>query len=285
METFTTGLLLATVGWTGVVALMVWIYRRRRAARERLREQRYQNLMATTLALRGGASPVPDPGPPTRGGAAPPVRATDGQVLLPQTGELPAAAAPRSGQPPVAGESRPRPMPGAGATVAGVPPGREHSGQGAETPTAGRAGRAPEPAPLAPTAPAPLQVRAPIIDAPSRALLLALRAAAPGHEVLVGPSLARLLAAPAALPGLDRALQQRQAAGLEVDFAVCTRRFELVATVDLLGPGDPDAAGEARRAAAAHLEAAGVRHLILESANLPRYPDLRRRLGLDEAGA
>ena len=304
MDAYSTGMLLVVIGWIGVVGLMVFIYRRRRATRERAREERYRHLIAATLA--GGAGAVapavggaptpprearthpasttsPAPGFPADRDARAIAARGSGAAADPDSrlsGTAGAAAAVRPAQP--SAPSVPLPA----EPAAAVPDPRAQALRMADALMAMRPGGASAGASSATAAapPAPMRVRSPLLEAPARAMLLALRTAAPGHEVLVAPSLARLLDAPAGLSGLDRSMRLRQAAALAVDFAVCTRAMELVATVDLQGQGMPSAEREARRAAAAQLEAAGVRHLVFDPAQLPRYPELRALIGLAPPG-
>jgi hypothetical protein len=278
MDTYTSGLLLVVVGWAGVVGLLMYIYRRRRAAREREREARYQQMIGVTLGARApGGAALPDVAGAARAAVAAvrPAAAGNGSgARAPVTS--PAAGLASSG---AAGIRRPDPA----APVRASPEAREQALRMADALLAMRPGSGPTPdAAAAPTAAAtPMRVRAPLLEAPARAMLLALRAAAPGHEILIGPSLARLLDAPPGLSGVDRSLRLRQAAGHTVDFALCTRGLELVATIDLLAQGLPAGERESRRASAAQLEAAGIRHLVFDPAQLPRYPELRALIGLD----
>jgi hypothetical protein len=312
MDAHSTGMLLVVVGWASVVALMVVIYRRRRAARESAREERYRQLMAATLGAgpglpRTGAADAAGP----RAGAARGIRGEwqGGAASAVSPGpEARAGRHPREGAARTPGaeprlEPRPSPGPGTVEDVRVPPSPAPHAPQPAVAGASSSDARAqalrmadalmamrpgsPGAVPSSDTAlppPSPMRVRAPLLEAPARAMLLALRAAAPGHEVLVAPSLARLLDAPAGLSGLDRAMRLRQAAMLAVDFAVCTRTMELVATIDLQGQGSPAPEREARRAAAVLLEAAGVRHLVFDAAQLPRYAELRALIGLEAPG-
>ena len=283
MDSHASGLLLVVAGWAGLVAMMAWIYRRRRAARDRARDERYRQMIEATLASRAGAGATVQ-------------AATGGPPVLPSGGQ---ARSPVAVREPVRASPTPQPSEPAVSLVRGAS-GRAGAAAGPSEDAQARGGDAREQAlrmadallglqpggPVPGTSPAaspvPMRIRSPLLDAPARAMLLALRAAAPGHEVLVGPSLARLLDAPPGLSGVDRALRQRQAAGLGVDFAVCTRGMQLVATIDLQGQGVPAPERESRRAAATQLEAAGVRHLVFDPAQLPRYPELRVQMGLGE---
>lgn len=283
MDSQASGLLLVVVGWVGLVAMMAWIYRRRRAARDRARDERYRQMIEATLASRAGAAVQAAPHADAR-----PVLPSGALARPPGAVREPARTSPTPPSPDAAVSL----VQGAGARVGNAPDpstdAQARSGDAREQalrmadallglqPGGSVSGASPAASPV------PMRIRSPLLDAPARAMLLALRAAAPGHEVLVGPSLARLLDAPSGLSGVDRALRQRQAAGLAVDFAVCTRAMQLVATIDLQGQGIPAPERESRQAAATQLAAAGVRHLVFDPAQLPRYPELRAQLGLGE---
>jgi hypothetical protein len=109
-------------------------------------------------------------------------------------------------------------------------------------------------------------------------LYLLLRAAAPQHFVFPRARLGDLIQVKIGPQGMERLRLFRKASSVPVTFVVCDKNWKIVAAVDLR---DPELAGDERQRRLETikercLNAAHLRYVVVEPANLPRYPQLRQ---------
>lgn len=99
-------------------------------------------------------------------------------------------------------------------------------------------------------------------------LLYVLRAGLPGHEIFVRVNLDAVVDTPQALQDYERELLRRRLTQHCLDFVVCDKSIKVIAAVEF--EADTDAAAFK----AACLDSAGIRHVRINGAAIPKREDV-----------
>ena len=138
----------------------------------------------------------------------------------------------------------------------------------AEGPASGRAG-----IPVSPLVPpqdaAMYSSKERLLSPPETLLYYVLKAGLPDHVIFAHVNLAAVVEVPQTVRGYDREQQQRRLARHRVDFVVCDRNTNVVAVAEF------EAADESAAFKAACLKAAGIRHVPVSPAAIPKRDAIR----------
>lgn len=140
----------------------------------------------------------------------------------------------------------------------------------AEAPASGGTGIAVPAFPLAPPQDAAAySSKARLLSPPETLLYYVLKAGLPDHVIFAHVNLAAVVEVPQTVRGYDREQQQRRLARHRVDFVVCDKNTNVVAVAEF------ETADESAAFKTACLKTAGIRHIPVNPAAIPRRDSIR----------
>ena len=139
----------------------------------------------------------------------------------------------------------------------------------AEASAGGSMGRAVSASPLVPQDAAAYSSKERLLNPPETLLYYVLKAGLPDHEIFAHVNLAAVVEVAQTLRGYEREQQQRRLARYRVDFVVCDKNTNVVAVAEF------EAADESAAFKTACLKTAGIRHIPVNPASIPKRDAVR----------